>query len=107
LTDTNYGRNVTIMAIPKIKATYSLDEETVRALEKTAKHWKVSKSEVVRRAILATAAGQLTDGQADGLRALNLLQAALGLDATALTRWEQNIRGEREAYADRLQGDSK
>ena len=38
------------MAIPKIKATYSLDVETVRMLVHMARRWGVSKSEALRRA---------------------------------------------------------
>lgn len=34
-----------------IMATYSLDIETVRALDGMAKRWRVSKSEALRRAI--------------------------------------------------------
>ena len=39
------------MAIKTIKSTYSLDVEFVRALEALVQRWKVSKSEVSRRAI--------------------------------------------------------
>ena len=36
------------MAETIIKSTYSLDVESVRALEELARHWAVSKSEVLR-----------------------------------------------------------
>lgn len=43
------------MAIPKIKATYSLDPETIALLERVSRRWGVSKSEALRRAIQALA----------------------------------------------------
>ena len=39
------------MATPTIKSTYSLDVESVRALDDLARRWQVSKSEALRRAI--------------------------------------------------------
>ncbi len=39
------------MAIPKIKATYSLDEPTVRRLEEIARKWETSKSNALSRLI--------------------------------------------------------
>ena len=39
------------MASAMIKSTYSLDPETVRRVERLAARWKVSKSEVLRRAV--------------------------------------------------------
>ena len=39
------------MAIPKIKATYSLDEPTVRRLEEIARKWETSKSDALSRLI--------------------------------------------------------
>jgi hypothetical protein len=41
------------MASAMIKSTYSLDPETVRKVERLATRWKVSKSEVLRRAVAA------------------------------------------------------
>ena len=39
------------MAIPKIKATYSLDEGTARRLEEIARKWQTSKSDALTRLI--------------------------------------------------------
>ena len=39
------------MAIPKIKATYSLDESTVRKLEEIARRWNTSRSDALSRLI--------------------------------------------------------
>lgn len=84
------------MATPRIKATYSLDVETVRALERTAKRWNVSKSEALRRAILSAAARDDSLPQ-DALASLEALQDALSIDDPAATQWEDAVRAERSA----------
>jgi len=84
------------MAIPKLKATYTLDAETVRALERMARRWGVSKSEALRRAI-RRAMEHGTDRTQDGLEALDRLQRALELTPQGARRWVQSIRAERRA----------
>ena len=55
--DCRYARSHSFaMPTPNIKATYSLDDETARALPRLAQHWNVSQPEALRRAI-CTAAG--------------------------------------------------
>ena len=66
------------MAVSSIKSTYSLDSETVRLLSATARRWGVSKSEVLRRAIRAVAAGPASHAQ-DPLAALQTLDRFLHL----------------------------
>ena len=95
------------MAIPKIKATYSLDLETVRALEATAARWRVSKSEALRRAIRAVAEGKLPGEDTDPVAALDALQKSLELDADGASRWQESARAERHAYSDRPGLDDK
>ena len=90
------------MAIPKIKATYSLDVETVRELEKMARHWKVPKSEALRRAI-RMAAGQAPTEAQEALRALDELQSSLALSPEAASRWEEQVGDERRATSARLE----
>lgn len=83
------------MAIPKIKATYSLDPETVDLLDRVSRRWGVSKSEALRRAIRASASRA---GRDDGrLAALDRLQRATALDASAVARWARRVRAERNA----------
>ncbi len=84
------------MATPKIKATYSLDEETMRALEHTAEIWKVSKSEALRRAIRA-AAEQAEKDSGDSLAALDALQDAAALGDDAAAAWDADVVEERRA----------
>lgn len=82
------------MASITIKATYSLDVETVRRLEEMADTWNVSKSEALRRAI-RTAAEDLPSRGQRGIEALDRLQKAVGLSRAAAERWEAAARSER------------
>ena len=101
LTNLAYGHNMLDMAIPKIKATYSLDVETIRALERTSRRWRVSKSEVLRRAIHAVDKGGYPAFEDDALVALNELQQSLGLSDDAASRWQESAGNERYAYSER------
>jgi hypothetical protein len=83
------------MAIPKIKATYSLDAETVRLLERVSHRWGVSKSEALRRAIQASAAAPTA--KSGRLTALDHLQKTVALDAAATDSWARRARAERRA----------
>jgi len=85
-----------------IKSTYSLDVETVRALERLAKQWKVSKSEALRRAI-RHASEQHPVGD-DALSALDELQGSLGLSEAEIRRWETSARDLRRESSRRLDG---
>jgi hypothetical protein len=84
------------MAIPKIKATYTLDAETVRLLERMSRRWGVSKSEALRRAIRTSAAGDGTETD-PRLAALDRLQRAADLSASTAAAWARNVRAERRA----------
>ena len=66
------------MAVPRIKATYSLDVESIRARKIWRGIWVVASSEALRRAIRAAVdAGR--GEESDALRAFNELQEALAL----------------------------
>lgn len=84
------------MATTTVKSTYSLDVETVRALEDMARRWGVSKSEALRRAIRAARSGA-NPGKPKALAALDALQRSLSLDSRAATRWAKRSRVERRA----------
>jgi hypothetical protein len=83
------------MAITHIKATYSLDVETTRVLERIAERWGVSKSEALRRAIRSAAAGEPKVN--DTTAALDRLQDALSLTESAANAWARRARAERRA----------
>ena len=88
------------MAVITIKSTYSLDVESVRALEALARRWKVSKSEVLRRAIrIAVREGDSGNGAALG--SLERLQTSLRERQVDVTRWARNVKDERRAAARR------
>ena len=93
-----HGNVLRIMAIPKIKATYSLDEETVRLLERLARQWDVTKSEALRRVIRASAAQLRVN---DATAALDRLQQSLGMTEAVAAAWARHARAERRAGAKR------
>ena len=89
------------MATETIKGTYSLDVETVRALERLARRWNVSKSEALRRVIQASAAREPREAGREALRALDDLQRSLELTAGAAADWSAGVRAERRSASRR------
>lgn len=84
-----------------IKSTYSLDVESVRKLDALAQRWKVSKTEVLRRAIrLAEVEGGPGDGAPLG--ALDRLQTSLRERRVDVRQWARDSKAERRAAALRL-----
>lgn len=85
------------MAIPKIKATYSLDVETARALERLAAQWEMSKSETLRviiaeRAKSPAPAPRVRESTVEEkLAALDSLQKSLALTPAAAAKWMRDI----------------
>ena len=88
------------MAIPMIKSTYVMDVGTVRALERIARRWNVSKSEALRRAIHASAEQHPSEAT-DSLKALGQLQRSLKLTPARARDWARAVRTERRAAAAR------
>ena len=82
------------MAIPTIKSTYTLDVPSVRALESLAQRWRVSKSEVLRRAIRIAAASAYPE-KTKALQALDRLQSSVREHGVNLSEWEQEVLAER------------
>ena len=89
------------MATPTIKSTYSLDVESVRALDDLARRWQVSKSEALRRAIRSEASRQPARG-GDALAALDQLLASLRSRNVDLDQWAREVESERQAAGRRL-----
>jgi hypothetical protein len=90
----------TSMATPSIKATYALDVDTVRTLERMARRWRVSKSEALRRAIRVAAQGAASE-RSDALSALEALQRGLDLTPARARTWAGDVQRERRAAAAR------
>jgi hypothetical protein len=93
------------MATQTIKTTYALDVDTVRALEKMARRWGVSKSEALRRAIRSAAA---TAGAEEGgpLEALDRLQRSADLSAAKADAWVRRTRTARRESSSRRESTS-
>ena len=90
------------MASTMIKTTYSLDVETVRALEDLAKRWDVPKSEALRRAIREVSRAAPSKSS-DALRALDEIHKSFPLSLAEARRWEKAISAERRAWSRRIE----
>ncbi len=84
------------MASKKIKATYSLGRESVRAIEALAHRWRVSKSEALRR-IIANGARRQSMSAIERLEALDRLQASVRSAGIDVAEWERDVGSERRA----------
>src|SRR5687767_5961295 len=104
LVSDEYGSTIRVMAIPKIKATYSLDAETTALLDKLARRWAVSKSEALRRIIRAAGSAAESDNARGNSRlaAFDRAQQALGLTERVAAVWERQVRAERKASSRRV-----
>jgi hypothetical protein len=90
------------MATPTIKSTYTLDMDTIRALEDMARRLGVSKSEALRRAVRSAATkGRKEENNA--LQALDRLQKSLSLTSAKARAWARSVRKERRASSSRHQ----
>jgi predicted nucleic acid-binding protein/predicted RNase H-like HicB family nuclease len=96
----------------KVKATYSLDSDTVRRLDRLARIWNTSKSGALRRAIDDAAAASLPvsphrdDAPTDDeirlkLQALSDLQSSATLSRPDAEEWARRVSEERRAWAKR------
>jgi hypothetical protein len=94
------------MAISKIKTTYALDSDTVRALEQMARRWGVSKSEALRRAIRAAAA-QAGAEEGGPLQTLDRLQRSAGLSSAKAAEWVHRTGAARRAASSRRESTSQ
>ena len=84
------------MTTPNIKTTYTLDDESARALATLAQHWNTTESEALRRAVLKAASGYGPIlSPEERLAALDRLRASLaerGVDFDAWAREARAIR---------------
>jgi hypothetical protein len=103
------------MTAPRIKATYTLDAETVELLEKLARVWRTSKSGALRRALMIAGSTEpalspradrssRTRRKAhidDRLAALRELQDGLELSERDAQQWVAKVREARRSWPDR------
>jgi hypothetical protein len=87
------------MAIPRIKATYTLDADTLKMLDDLAHRWETSKSEALRLAIRAASAAESQRKAPRNVRtaALDRYQDSLALTETVASAWARHARAERRA----------
>ena len=76
-----------------VKSTYVLDVESAGNLERLAREWGVSKSEVLRRLIRSAA----TASAPDRLAVFRQLQAAVPVNRAQADSWAASVRAERRA----------
>ena len=87
------------MAIPKIKATYSLDEPTVRKLAEIARKWETSKSEALSR-LINQGASEADDAEVKRkLDALDRYQESMShLTPEQIEEWQRESREIRHSW---------
>jgi hypothetical protein len=78
--------------MPAVKSTYSLDRETLKSLRQLARVWRVSKTEVVRRAIRSTAERELPIPWEKRLAALRSLRKSLQDRGVDFDKWQRDLR---------------
>ena len=88
------------MAKMTIRSTYSLDVGTVQKLNRLAKHWKISKSGALRRAIDRMAA-QALHNREDAVKALEELQRRVASAGIDVEEWAKDVERERRASSKR------
>jgi len=83
------------------KTTYSLDVDTIRALDELARRWNISKSEALRRAIRASVRSRGAAESPGTVEILDRLQRKLRLQPREADRWARTLRAERRATSRR------
>jgi predicted transcriptional regulator len=84
------------MASTMVKSTFTLDVETAERLERLARAWGVSKSEVLRRAIRA-APDLPAEVPHPALASFERLQAARKRSAVSAQQWARDAREQRRS----------
>jgi hypothetical protein len=74
-----------------IKSTYSLDAPSVVTLNRLARQWQVSKTEVLRRA-LRQASQQESISPAERIAALRELQRSVAEKRIDLKKWQRTVK---------------
>jgi predicted transcriptional regulator len=83
------------------RTSMSLDPGTLGDLDELAKHWAISKSEVMRRAIRQLRENLKSQPEAlTPLEALDRLQNGEGISSEVAEKWMKEVRDERNAWRD-------
>ena len=95
------------MAIPKIKATYSLDEPTVKKLAEIARKWQTSKSDALSRLINQGEEAVMADEVRRKLDALGSYHRAVSaLSPGVWSGWQKELREIHESFGTPTDEDS-
>ncbi|PZR76970.1 MAG: hypothetical protein DLM52_05395 [Chthoniobacterales bacterium] len=78
--------------MPAVKSTYSLDRDTLKQLQQLARTWQVSKTEVVRRAIRATAERELPIPWEKRMAAVRALRQSMQQRGVDFDKWQRDTR---------------
>jgi hypothetical protein len=74
------------------KVTYALDPETLKKVNHLARHWQVSKTEAVRRAVGQAAEREPTLTPAEKIALLHRLQRQFAEAGVDFERWKRDIK---------------
>lgn len=83
----------------RIKATYSLDAETIKFIDRLARRWKMSKSEVVRRVVRGAVTDHrpIADDPEAWIERFRELQRLFELSESRFDEWQRENRAMRRA----------
>jgi predicted transcriptional regulator len=85
------------MAKPENRTSFDLDDSSLRRLESLSKAWRVSRSEVVRRA-LERSERENDKAESDPIKRLRSYHAERGLSASAAKKYLEKVAENRRFW---------
>jgi hypothetical protein len=80
------------MSIAAVRATFSLDPESLKNLKQLARTWQVSKSEALRRAILSVTPPKPPIPTHKRMAALHSLRKSMRDRGVDFEKWQRELR---------------
>lgn len=81
--------------MPTVKATYSLDRSSLATLNRLARRWQVSKTEVLRRALKHAAEKETQPTPEERVAALHELQRRFAERKVDFDKWQRDVKRSR------------
>jgi predicted transcriptional regulator len=78
--------------MPMLKSTFSLDEESIAKLQRLARKWQVSKTEVLRRALHQAAQREAAHSPEAKIATLHRLQKQFAEAGVDFERWKRDTK---------------